>query len=50
MSTKNRRPLELVHCEEFDDRISAIKRESYLKNLKSSKYVLKYVMAPSSSG
>ena len=31
-STKNRRPLELVHCEDFESRTGAIKREHELKS------------------
>ncbi|NQT29976.1 MAG: GIY-YIG nuclease family protein [Candidatus Saganbacteria bacterium] len=50
MSTKMRRPLELMHYEEFEDRGSAIKRESYFKSLKNPQYLLDSVMAPSSNG
>jgi len=31
-STKSRRPFEIVHIEEFPDRISARRREKYLKS------------------
>ncbi|NQT29977.1 MAG: GIY-YIG nuclease family protein [Candidatus Saganbacteria bacterium] len=50
MSTKTRRPLELMHCEEFGDRSSAIKRESHFKSLKNPQYLLDSVMALSSNG
>ena len=49
-ATSSRRPLKIVYYEEFKDRRSAIKRERYLKNLKSSKYVLEKIVAPSSRG
>ena len=32
MSTKHRRPLEIVYTEECPDRVSARKREKYFKN------------------
>jgi putative endonuclease len=34
-STRNRRPLVLIHKEKFETRRDAMKREKYLKSLKS---------------
>jgi len=42
-STKNRRPLEVVHSEEYDTRGEAIKREIYLKSLKGGNQFKKIV-------
>ncbi|MBU0687321.1 MAG: GIY-YIG nuclease family protein [Candidatus Margulisbacteria bacterium] len=39
-STKNRKPLKLIYHEEFSTRSNAIKRESYLKRMKNSQYIL----------
>lgn len=39
-STRNERPWMLRHMEEYETRNEAIKRETYLKSLKSSKYIL----------
>ena len=49
-STKNRRPLELLYSEELNDRSSAVNREQYFKSLKSPKYIIDNIVAPSSSG
>jgi putative endonuclease len=40
-STKYARPWKLAHCEEFETRSEAIKRERYLKSLKSRKALQK---------
>ncbi len=37
-STKHRRPLDLVYCEEFGSRGEAIKRERWLKQPESSEF------------
>ncbi len=39
VATKNRRPLDLIYSETYDSRTEAMKRERYLKSLKSSKYI-----------
>ena len=44
-STRPRRPFKIVHTEEFGDRAHALKRERYLKNLKSSKYIKENIIA-----
>jgi len=43
-STKNRRPLEILHTEKFDTRKEAMYREKYLKSLKSSQYILENII------
>ncbi|MFA6183979.1 MAG: GIY-YIG nuclease family protein [Parcubacteria group bacterium] len=43
-STKNRRPLEIIHTEKFDTRKESMAREKYLKSLKSSQYILKNII------
>ena len=43
-STKFGVPWEIIYIEEFATRSEAIKREKYLKNLKSSKYILKNIV------
>lgn len=40
-STKHRIPLELYYFEKFNTRSEAIKREYYIKSLKSSKFIEK---------
>jgi len=40
IATRNRRPLQIVHTETFASRAAAMKREKYLKSLKSSKYIV----------
>jgi len=42
-ATRNRRPLELIHKEIYNSRTDAMKREKYLKSLKSSKYILENI-------
>ena len=43
-ATKNRRPLELIYSEIYNSRSEAMKRERYLKSLKSSKYILENIV------
>jgi len=43
-ATKHRRPLELVYSEIYNSRLKAMKREKYLKSLKSSKYILENII------
>lgn len=38
-ATRNRRPLEVIHVEKFSNRAEAMRREKYLKSLKSPKYI-----------
>ncbi|MFA6183983.1 MAG: GIY-YIG nuclease family protein [Parcubacteria group bacterium] len=49
-STKNRRPLEILHTEKFDTRKEAMLREKYLKSLKSSQYILENIINSTSYG
>lgn len=42
-STKNRRPLEIIHIEKFSTRKESMAREKYLKSLKSSQYILENI-------
>ena len=37
--TKNKRPWKLIYFEEYESRGEALKREKYLKSLKSRKYI-----------
>jgi putative endonuclease len=37
-STKNRRPLTLIHCEKFKDKKEAFKRERFLKSLWAGRF------------
>jgi len=37
-STKNRRPLILIHCEKFKDKKEAFKRERFLKSLWAGRF------------
>ncbi|MGB9613097.1 MAG: GIY-YIG nuclease family protein [Candidatus Margulisiibacteriota bacterium] len=46
ISTKGRRPLELLYYEEFADRGSATRRENYFKSLKNPQYLLSLVGGP----
>ncbi|MDO8529555.1 MAG: GIY-YIG nuclease family protein [bacterium] len=43
-ATKYRRPFELIHSETFGSRSETMKREKYLKSLKSSEYILKNII------
>ena len=43
-STKFDVPWEIIYTEEFATRSEAMKREKYLKNLKSPKYILKNIV------
>jgi putative endonuclease len=43
-STKNRRPLILIHKEIYKTRPESMRRENYLKSLKSSKYIEKEII------
>lgn len=43
-STKNRRPLKIIHSEKFSTRKESMDREKYLKSLKNSKYILKNII------
>ena len=47
VATRNRRPFELIHMEIFATRAEAVRRESYLKSLKSSKYILENIVVNS---
>lgn len=38
-STKRGRPWEIVYFEEYDSKSEAMKRESYIKRMKSRKYI-----------
>ena len=42
-STKGRRPLTLVYAEKADNRAEALKKEKYLKNIKNSAVLRKYI-------
>jgi putative endonuclease len=42
--TRNRRPLELIYREIHNSRMEAMRREKYLKSLKSSKYILENII------
>ncbi len=48
-ATKNKGPWELVYAESFDTRSQAMKREKYLKSLKSRKAIQK-IMAECKTG
>ena len=37
-TTRNRRPLVIIHAERFNDKASAFNRERYLKSLWSARY------------
>ena len=50
VSTKLRRPFELIHVEKYNNRKKARQREIYLKSLKSSKYIKTYICVRSSDG
>jgi putative endonuclease len=39
LSTKHGRPWRVVYSETFDDKTKALKRENYLKSLKSRKFI-----------
>jgi putative endonuclease len=43
-ATRNRRPLKIVYTETFATRSEAMRREKYLKSLKSSKYILENII------
>ena len=49
-STKNRRPLTLIHTESFPTRREAMKRERFLKSLYGSKFKQKIMKAFLSGG
>jgi len=38
MATKNRRPLEMIHSERFNDKATAFNRERFLKSLWSARF------------
>jgi len=38
-ATKNRKPLELIYYEEFEDRINAARREKFLKSGKGREFL-----------
>ena len=42
-STKPGRPWEIVHLEEFDNKSEAIKRERYIKRMKSKVFIKKLI-------
>ena len=42
--SKSKRPWKLIYSERFETRTEAIKREKYLKRLKSRKYIEKLVV------
>ena len=43
ISTRNRRPLELIHREEFENKADAFNRERFLKSLWSGRFKRKIV-------
>jgi putative endonuclease len=43
-ATRNRRPLKIIHIEIFKTRSEAMRREKYLKSLKSSKYIIENIV------
>jgi putative endonuclease len=43
-ATRHRRPLKLFYSETYNSRAEAMKREKYLKSLKSSKYILENII------
>ena len=48
-STKNRRPLKIIHSEIFSTRKESMAREKYLKSLKNNNYILKNTIKNSSN-
>ncbi|MFZ5982678.1 MAG: GIY-YIG nuclease family protein [Patescibacteria group bacterium] len=38
-ATRSRTPLEIIHFETFETRTESVRRESYLKSLKNSRYL-----------
>ena len=47
-STKNGIPWKIVYFESFDNKSDAIKREKYLKRMKSRKYIVELIIKRSS--
>jgi putative endonuclease len=49
-STKTGRPWKIVYYEKYNSKTEAIKRENYLKRMKSKKFIESFIQSGSSSG